>query len=64
VPAALKYILTTFYYNSTQSNIIGTNLADGAISHLKFFLTVSSAQDVGIYSNNVSIIGIEAGYLP
>ena len=64
VPLHATYYMTTEFYNDTQNNTIATDLDDEGVSHLKFFLSVPSAQQVGAYANNISIIGIEAGELP
>ena len=52
--------LTTNYID----NPIGTDLDNGEVVYLKFYLNVSSAQQVGMYANNVTFRVLAAGYTP
>ena len=60
VPYGNKSSLTTSY----ADNQIGSNLADGAVVYLKFFLNVSGSQAPGTYRNNVTFKVVPLGSTP
>jgi hypothetical protein len=60
VPRIAFQSLTTNFSNTP----IGTNLADGSVVHIKFYLNVSGAQAAGTYHNNVSFKVVPTGEIP
>jgi len=60
VPSQSKFALTTDY----SSNQIGSDLPNGSIIYLKFFLSAPSGQAAGSYTNNVDIKGVPYGHSP
>ena len=60
VPSGNKSSLTANFSN----NPIGTNLGDGTVVYLKFFLNVSGQQEAGIYKNNLTFKVVSYGSIP
>jgi hypothetical protein len=60
VPVAVKSSLTTDY----SDNPIGSNLADGTVVYLKFFLNVSGSQAPGVYNNTITFKVVPYGGTP
>jgi hypothetical protein len=60
VPSQTKFALTTDF----SSNQIGSNLPNGSVIYLKFFLSAPSGQSAGTYINNVEIKGVPQSQAP
>jgi len=60
VPSGSKFSLTTNF----ADNNIGTNLQNGNVVYLKFFLSAPSGQPAGTYNNSVLFKAVSNGGTP
>jgi len=60
VPSQSKFALTTGF----SGNQIGSDLPNGSVIYLKFFLSAPAGQAAGTYTNNVEIKGVPYGQNP